>query len=151
MRDTISPAKPPGQVRHWGNPVRPESNPRKMGQGCASLLESLVDVSHTEGAVDGPGLPGGRAGLPQCLAGAVGPAHSALVRYRRLLLGLTARGRSRGDTYDWRMSADPLKSALEAIAPKLDPGLEPLFAALHTDEPVEEAWEALLQEILDEA
>jgi hypothetical protein len=49
------------------------------------------------------------------------------------------------------MSADPLKSSLEEIAPKLDPGLEPLFAALRTDEPVEEAWEALLQEILDEA
>jgi hypothetical protein len=68
----------------------------------------------------------------------------------------TARHRRRvvvagGDTYDWRMSVDPLKSALEEIAPKLDPGLEPLFAALRTDEPVEEAWEALLQEILDEA
>lgn len=49
------------------------------------------------------------------------------------------------------MSTDPLKSALEEIAPKLDPGLEPLFVALRTDEPVEEAWEALLQEILDEA
>lgn len=49
------------------------------------------------------------------------------------------------------MSSDPLKSALEDIAPKLDPALEPLFAALRTDAPVEEAWEGLLQEILDEA
>lgn len=49
------------------------------------------------------------------------------------------------------MSTDPLKSALEDIAPKLDPALEPLFAALRTDTPVEDAWDELLQEILDEA
>ena len=49
------------------------------------------------------------------------------------------------------VSADPLKSALEEIAPKLHPDLEPVIAALQADEPVEHAWEILLREILDEA
>ena len=49
------------------------------------------------------------------------------------------------------MSVDPLKSALEEIEPKLDRELEPLVASLLADEPVEDAWQALLQEILDEA
>jgi hypothetical protein len=49
------------------------------------------------------------------------------------------------------MSVDPLISALEEIAPKLIPELEPVMAALRAGEPVEDAWEALLQEILDEA
>jgi hypothetical protein len=49
------------------------------------------------------------------------------------------------------VSADPLKSSLEAIAPRLDADLEPLMRALQDGEPVEDAWEALLQEILDEA
>jgi hypothetical protein len=42
-------------------------------------------------------------------------------------------------------------SALEEIAPKLNPELERVMAALRAGEPVEDAWEALLQEILDEA
>jgi hypothetical protein len=46
---------------------------------------------------------------------------------------------------------DPLKGALEEIAPKLDSGLDPLAAALLAEEPVEDAWAALLQEILDAA
>lgn len=49
------------------------------------------------------------------------------------------------------MIEDPLKGALEEIAPKLDPGLEPLAAALLAEEPVEDAWAGLLQEILDAA
>jgi hypothetical protein len=49
------------------------------------------------------------------------------------------------------VTADPLKSALEEITPKLDSGLQPLGAALLAEEPVEDAWAALLQEILDEA
>jgi hypothetical protein len=48
-------------------------------------------------------------------------------------------------------TGDPLHGALEHIAPKLDPDLGPVIAALQADEPVEEAWEALLQEILREA
>jgi hypothetical protein len=44
---------------------------------------------------------------------------------------------------------DPLKGALEEIAPKLDPELEPLAAALLAEESVEDAWAGLLQEILD--
>jgi hypothetical protein len=49
------------------------------------------------------------------------------------------------------MSADPLKSALAEIATGLEPGLEPVMAALQEDEPVEDAWEKLLCEVLDEA
>ncbi len=49
------------------------------------------------------------------------------------------------------MSADPLKSALEEIATDLDPGLEPVMAALRADESVEDAWESLLRGIIDEA
>ncbi|MGD9735180.1 MAG: hypothetical protein AB7V58_06155 [Solirubrobacterales bacterium] len=49
------------------------------------------------------------------------------------------------------MTEDPLKGALGEIAPKLDPGLEPLAAALLAEEPVEDAWAGLLQEILDAA
>lgn len=49
------------------------------------------------------------------------------------------------------MSADPLKSSLEEIAPRLDAELEPLVKALQANESVEDAWEALLQEILDAA
>jgi len=46
---------------------------------------------------------------------------------------------------------DPLKGALDEIAPKLDSGLDPLAAALLAEGPVEDAWAALLQEILDAA
>jgi hypothetical protein len=46
---------------------------------------------------------------------------------------------------------DPIKSALEDIAPKLDSEIAPLVAALLTGEQIEAAWEILLQEILDEA
>ena len=53
--------------------------------------------------------------------------------------------------YDRLVIEDPLKSALEEIAPKLDPGLDPLAAALLAEEPVEDAWAGLLQEILDAA
>lgn len=49
------------------------------------------------------------------------------------------------------MSVDPLKSALEEIAPKLDAELQPLVATLLADEQAEDAWQALLQETLDEA
>jgi hypothetical protein len=48
------------------------------------------------------------------------------------------------------MAADPLKSALEEIGPKLDPALQPLISALLADESVEERWQALLQDVLDE-
>jgi hypothetical protein len=53
--------------------------------------------------------------------------------------------------YDQRVTEDPLRSALEDIAPKLDADLKPLVAALLADDPVEDAWAALLQEVLDEA
>lgn len=53
--------------------------------------------------------------------------------------------------YDQPVIEDPLKGALEEIAPKLDPELEPLAAALLSEEPVEDAWADLLQEILDAA
>jgi hypothetical protein len=49
------------------------------------------------------------------------------------------------------VSADPLKEALEEISTRLEPGLEPILAALQADESVEDAWEVLLQEVLDEA
>jgi hypothetical protein len=51
--------------------------------------------------------------------------------------------------YDRVVSADPLKSALEEIAATLDDDLQPLIAALLKDEPLEEAWEAAIQGILD--
>jgi hypothetical protein len=53
--------------------------------------------------------------------------------------------------YDQPVIEDPLKGALEEIAPKLDPELEPLAAALLAEEPIEDAWAGLLQEILDAA
>ena len=53
--------------------------------------------------------------------------------------------------YDRWVSADPLKSALEEIAPRLDTDLEPLMKALQGEGSVEEAWEVLLQETLNEA
>lgn len=49
------------------------------------------------------------------------------------------------------MGVDPLKSALEEIAPKLDAEMRPIVVALLADEQVEDAWQALLQEVLDEA
>lgn len=67
-------------------------------------------------------------------------------------VGPCSRSGGIGDSgYDLRMSSDPLKSALEEIAAKLDPDLLPLTQALSADEPVEEAWAAMLKEILDEA
>ena len=53
--------------------------------------------------------------------------------------------------YDGSMIAEPLKAALEEIRPKLDLELQPLLVALLADESVEESWQSLLQEILDEA
>ena len=53
--------------------------------------------------------------------------------------------------YHRRVTTDPLKSAVEDIAPRLDAELQPVVAALLADQPVEDAWEILLQEILDEA
>ena len=50
-----------------------------------------------------------------------------------------------------RVIEDPLKAALQEIAPKLDPGLDPLATALLAEEPVEDAWAGLLQEVLDAA
>jgi hypothetical protein len=58
--------------------------------------------------------------------------------------------RSRSE-YDRRVIVDPLKSALEEIAPKLDAELQSLVAALLANEQLEDAWQALLQEVLDEA
>jgi hypothetical protein len=49
------------------------------------------------------------------------------------------------------VSEDPLKNALEEIAPKVGSDLKPVVAALLADESAESAWAALLQEILDEA
>jgi len=49
------------------------------------------------------------------------------------------------------MIADPLKTALEEIEPKLESEMRPLVAALMAGEPVEDAWQALLREVLDEA
>jgi hypothetical protein len=49
------------------------------------------------------------------------------------------------------VSSDPLKSALEEIGAQLDPELEPIMAALQEDGSLEDAWETLLQEVLDEA
>ncbi len=49
------------------------------------------------------------------------------------------------------MSVDPLKSTLEEIAPKLDVEMQPVVVALLADKQVEDAWQALLQEVLDEA
>ena len=58
--------------------------------------------------------------------------------------------RSRSE-YDRRVIVDPLKSALEEIAPKLDAELQSLVAALLANQQLEDAWQALLQEVLDEA
>jgi hypothetical protein len=49
------------------------------------------------------------------------------------------------------MAEEPLKSALNEIEPKLNPEFKPLVASLLEGQPAEDAWEALLQEILDEA
>ncbi len=49
------------------------------------------------------------------------------------------------------MPEDPLKSALEEIARKLDSGVRPVVAAVLADESAEDAWAALVQEIIDEA
>jgi hypothetical protein len=49
------------------------------------------------------------------------------------------------------VSKDPLKSALEEIAPKLDPEVQPLVASLLEGRQIEDAWQDLLQETLDEA
>lgn len=49
------------------------------------------------------------------------------------------------------MTGDPLKRALEEISPKLDDDMTPILMSLLADEPVEDAWEALLKEVLDEA
>jgi hypothetical protein len=49
------------------------------------------------------------------------------------------------------VAEDPLKGALEEIAPKLDDTIGPLATALLGDESVEDAWAKLLQENLDEA
>lgn len=46
---------------------------------------------------------------------------------------------------------DPLKSALDEIASKMDAETQPLIAALLSDESVEDAWEAGLKGLLDEA
>lgn len=63
---------------------------------------------------------------------------------------LSDSDRARG--YDRQVSVeDPLVNALEEIAPKLTAELERVMAALRAGEPVEDAWETMLQEILDEA
>jgi hypothetical protein len=49
------------------------------------------------------------------------------------------------------VTADPLREALEEIEPTLDPEVQPLVAALLANEPVENSWQAILQEIFDEA
>jgi hypothetical protein len=49
------------------------------------------------------------------------------------------------------VTEDPLKSALKEISTRLEPGLEPILAALRADESLDDAWETLLQEVLDEA
>lgn len=49
------------------------------------------------------------------------------------------------------MSDDPLKNALDEISADLDERFQPIVAALKSGSSVEEAWETLLQEILDEA
>lgn len=49
------------------------------------------------------------------------------------------------------MRADPIKAALESIEPKLEPEMQPLVEAMAIGEPVEAAWQKLLQEVLDEA
>src|ERR1700733_13256020 len=53
--------------------------------------------------------------------------------------------RDRG--YDLPVSSDPLKSALEEIAPKLDPEVLPLIATLLAGESLEESWEILLKKV----
>ncbi len=58
---------------------------------------------------------------------------------------------SRSSEYDRCMSVDPLKSALEEIAPQLDVEMQPIIVALLAGEQVEDAWQTLLQEVLDEA
>ncbi len=49
------------------------------------------------------------------------------------------------------MSDDPLAVALSEIAPKLDPELQNLVSDLLDHKPIDESWQSLLQEILDEA
>jgi hypothetical protein len=49
------------------------------------------------------------------------------------------------------MDADPLKSALNEIAPTLDPEMQALLTTLIAEESVEDAWQALVQEVLSEA
>jgi hypothetical protein len=84
-----------------------------------------------------------------CRCGSSLDASKPLSGTVRLGLAASDSGRLRG--YDPCMSVDPLISALEEVAPKLNPELERVMAALRAGEPVEDAWEALLQEILDEA
>ncbi|HKP91204.1 MAG TPA: hypothetical protein VJT75_14665 [Thermoleophilaceae bacterium] len=49
------------------------------------------------------------------------------------------------------MESDPLTETIEEIRPTLEPALDPLVQALLTAEPIEDAWQALLQGVLDEA
>lgn len=49
------------------------------------------------------------------------------------------------------MKADPLTSALDEIGKKVDPDMAPLVAALKAGGGADDAWAALVQEVLDEA
>jgi hypothetical protein len=53
--------------------------------------------------------------------------------------------------YAHAVGTDPLLNALEEIAPRLDPELGPMVTAIMAGEPVETAWQDLLQDVLDEA
>lgn len=54
-------------------------------------------------------------------------------------------------TYHDAVAEDPLRVALEEISPKLKPELRRLMAAFLAGNPLDESWQRLLQEILDEA
>lgn len=72
-----------------------------------------------------------------------------LFRDTVLIRGPECGGASR--KYHRRMTEDPLADALEEIATELDSELGPIVTAIKTGESVEEAWEHLLKEALDEA
>lgn len=87
-----------------------------------------------------------RAGVLIGLGSISAPCHSEIPSSPA---SLNTEGTSR--RYHRRVTEEPLADALEEIATELDAELGPIVAAIQTGESVEEAWEHLLKEALDEA
>ena len=81
-------------------------------------------------------------------AGAAPAASPTAPTHFKLSGIVSGRGRC-GTIVD--VSGDPLDEALDEIGSRLDADIQTLIAALKADESVEDAWEALLQEDLNEA